>query len=105
QDDRCPELAGACKRAAGGDIKWERRERRDQSTTITFPAATGTVRLLRWLVGDLLTAYIIYLIAKHTLKQRPSADDEDAITVATADGEDPGAGARRLGETAVQPLA
>jgi len=104
QDDRCPELAGACKRAAGGDIKWERRERRDQSTTITFPAAPGIVRLLLWLVVVLLVAYIIYLIAKHTLKQRPSADDEDAITVATADGEDPAAAAARLVETDVQRL-
>jgi hypothetical protein len=62
------------------------------------------VRLLLWLVVVLLVAYIIYLIAKHTLKQRPSADDEDAITVATADGEDPAAAAARLVETDVQRL-
>jgi hypothetical protein len=104
QDDRCPELAGACKRAAAGDLRTERRDRRDQSTTITFPAAPGIVRLLLWLLVGLIVAYIIYLIAKHTLKQRPSDDDEDAITVAAAAGEDPAAAAARLVETDVQRL-
>ena len=104
QDDRCPELERACGRAASGQLRTEHRRQDQSTTTITFPAAPGGLRLLLWLLVAAVVAYIIYLIAKHTLKQRPSDDDEDAITVGAPVSEDPAAALARQVETDVQRL-